>query len=176
MPAGCGGVVLRWRNQQPTRPLLFYTAVDGQTAIYVDGRPCDSARARLSFGEHLLAIHFKGISVAVPAFLFAARIDEGGSTQGAVDEELPILPVLLSAGDGTWRMTVRRPASHDWLQPEFDDHDWVPLQTLELDLETIPDGTRWRYKELLGWNAAALALPPAPEAWIRKRFRLERAA
>jgi|MudIll2142460700_1097286.scaffolds.fasta_scaffold36804_3 hypothetical protein len=176
VPAGCGGVVLRWRNQQLTLPLLFYTAIDGRTAVYVDGGPCDSARARLSFEEHLLALHLKGLTGTAPAFLFAARIDKSGSTQGAPDEGSTTLTGLLSTGDGTWRATGRRPASHEWLMPGFDDRDWAPLQAVELNPESIPDEMRWRYKELLGWNAAALALPPAPEVWIRKHFRLERAA
>ena len=38
VPAGCGGVVLRWRNPLAGLPLLVHFYAPGKSTLYLDGR------------------------------------------------------------------------------------------------------------------------------------------
>ena len=64
VPAGCGGVVLRWRN--PNSCLLFIFHFFGSKGtILLDGKTLTSVRLLISFEEHVLsfAVTYTGSGV-----------------------------------------------------------------------------------------------------------------
>src|SRR5438067_610618 len=48
VPAGCGGVVLRWRNPQQTVPLVVYLYSPGQAQLFLDGALVESTGVDLA--------------------------------------------------------------------------------------------------------------------------------
>jgi hypothetical protein len=63
VPAGCGGVVLRWRNPRAGVPVHMWLYHEGDGALFLDGASLPSARPVVSFGEHVLAFE---LAVADP--------------------------------------------------------------------------------------------------------------
>src|SRR5262245_59385715 len=55
VPAGCGGVVLRWRNPFAALPLLVYLYSPGKTELSLDGTPVVRTGNDVAPGEHLFA-------------------------------------------------------------------------------------------------------------------------
>ena len=55
IPAGCGGVVLRWRKRT-TIPVLLWLHVAGEVQAFLDGAAQTSARPLVEPGEHVLAL------------------------------------------------------------------------------------------------------------------------
>ena len=56
VPAGCGGVVLRWRNPNSGLLFILHFFVSGKATILLDGKALTSARPLISFGEHVLSL------------------------------------------------------------------------------------------------------------------------
>ena len=74
VPAGCGGVVLRWINadREITVQIRLYATVEGAT-LTIDGAAPPSSRALLARGDHVLAIHARGGAV-----MCSVRFEEKG--------------------------------------------------------------------------------------------------
>ena len=53
--AGCGGIVLRWRDPNEGMPIRFNLAATSMTELYLDGQPIERATI-LAPGEHVMAI------------------------------------------------------------------------------------------------------------------------
>ncbi|MCP5093519.1 MAG: hypothetical protein GY949_21640 [Gammaproteobacteria bacterium] len=65
VPAGCGGVVLRWFNPNSGVPVIFHGGLADRLTIYVDEVQADSGRVIVPYGEHLLAIHAAGMKCEI---------------------------------------------------------------------------------------------------------------
>lgn len=200
VPAGCGGVVLRWVD--PTAGLAIALSVRAPTPlfVYLDGERVDSARLMLGFGEHLLALHWPSVEELPPSepsdddddpalddddLALDDEDDEpvppapplllcGAQLDQRGNDELPVLEPLLSRADGSWRATVRAPTGEAWRRDlAFDESDWAPLQSTTLS--QVPEQSTWAYERLSTLGAVPLALPerPAGTLWLRKRFRLD---
>lgn len=169
VPAGCGGVVLRWINPDAGVPAVLHAAVGGSLEVRVDGAPLAGGRVQLAFGPHLLALRITPDAAAPTPFLFAGMRE---APEGARDA-----PALLtSAADGTWLCTITTP-NDDWASPDLDERAWRPLPLATSGTAAVPEAARWRFDRLVRLGAIPLALPPgAGEAWVRKRFRVEREA
>lgn len=173
VPAGCGGVVLRWVDPAAGLPIVLGVRAPTPLEVYLDGERVDSARITVSFGEHLLALGFSAAEVEAeepvpPLLLCGAQHDERGG-----DERRPVA-ALLSRADGSWRVTRSAPAGDGWRRDlAFDDGDWEPLRSTKL--ASVPTQSAWAYEQLSTLGAVPLALPPRPAGalWLRKRFRLD---
>ncbi|MCA9573543.1 MAG: hypothetical protein KC656_37160, partial [Myxococcales bacterium] len=103
VPAGCGGVVLRWIDPQTALPMLARTvAPEGRDPeLFVDGRALSSARFDLSPGPHALAIDM-GLGGAGSLLLSIVRAlarDGAGHDDAVVAlTSQPALPWRLLAG------------------------------------------------------------------------------
>src|SRR5438067_8150882 len=109
VPAGCGGVVLRWRNPHAAVPLRVHFYSPARAALFLDNAPLSSGRPELSPGEHLLALALEEIDLSSGIFLFVARHDpqtSRGHTPSSV-QETP--QKVLGVGDGSWRFTLEEP-------------------------------------------------------------------
>lgn len=192
VPAGCGGVVLRWVDPAAGLPIVLSVRAPTPLSVYLDGERVDSARLMLSFGEHLLALHWPSpeerptpsetsdddddlaldedddepVASAPPLLLCGAQFDQRGNN------DPPALESLLSRGDGSWRATVAAPTGEAWRRDlAFDDSHWLPLSRAKLSQVE----QSWAHERLSLLGAEPLALPqrPAGTLWLRKRFRLD---
>lgn len=58
VPAGCGGVVLRWVDPRRGVPIRVRAIVLGETETWLDGAPLPGGgHTRIEAGTHVLAVH-----------------------------------------------------------------------------------------------------------------------
>src|SRR5690348_5265123 len=72
VPAGCGGVILRWRNPNALQSavLSFYAPV--RADLFLDGQPPGRGRVDLTVGRHVLAVALENVNLSAGLLLFAA--------------------------------------------------------------------------------------------------------
>jgi hypothetical protein len=172
VPAGCGGVVLRWRDPRAGVPLVMRMYVEGEGTLLLDGQSPPAARSIVPLGEHVLGLVVSGFDPEYLVLMFTAADEPPTRSRPAHGAAFR----LATAADGTWRYTVDRPAGEDWLHPGFDDGDW-------LDMEARPgrrppedpdrDYARYRVDMLADAGAVGLGVThDAPRVWIRREFTL----
>ena len=180
VPAGCGGVVLRWRDPAEGLPVELWLLTSGEAAVYLDGQKVVASRPILSYGPHQLAIRFTGKQtsgrrwprpVKTPSFgilMFAAVVEVGPPAGKAATTS------FVSAADGTWKYIAREPEGELWTMPEFDDSSWIPMREQALDKPGETDyGRANRLGKLI--ELGAVGLGPREDLdrlWIRKPFVL----
>jgi hypothetical protein len=174
VPAGCGGVVLRWRNPQAGIPATIWLKVFGTGhELFIDGIKPESGLHTLSWGRHLVSLAISGLDPAQPAFLFSA-LDKKSATVHLNTRGGPANPgslSVLSMSDGSWKYTRTEPSGTDWLSLDYDDSAWLPMVAKELRQdEKNPD---YRVKDLLGKGAVPLGISEVSgQIWIRKVFTI----
>jgi len=165
VPAGCGGVVLRWVRKGEERAGVVVTLLaPASVRAWMDGVELEAGRIELLAGEHVLAAELAPYDQAGPGLVGELRAAGG---LGWRHEER-------STPDGTWRATATAPLGDGWRAPEFDDRAWTPLvERPEVVPERASSDRRARLRRL---GALALGLPLAPAAprplWLRKRWTL----
>ena len=100
VPAGCGGVVLRWYDPRAGAPATVRTT-DGE--VWLDGVALASSRVQLAPGQHVLAVHGRGPHVS-------ARLD--------ADEDNELL-------SGAQFRYVAHDPGPGWQAPDYDDRHWL---------------------------------------------------
>jgi hypothetical protein len=127
VPAGCGGVVLRWRNPLATLPVTLHLWMLGRAACRLDGAEVQTARVDLAPGRHALAVVLEQVDLSAGLILFAGTF-EPHKEKGTSRSELTERPLkVLTAADGTWKYSLTAPATDEWTSPAFDDRDWPAL-------------------------------------------------
>lgn len=168
VPAGCGGVVLRWINadREITVQIRLYATVEGAT-LTVDGAAPPSSRVLLARGDHVLAIHARGGAV-----MCSARFNERGHDR-RVSRATGLSFACDSADDGTWRATAEPPEGARWRDDPFDDSSWGFARAVTVTAPPARDAASWHYRNLTNDGVVAIGLPDHDGAlWIRKRFRI----
>jgi len=161
VPAGCGGVVMRWRDPSEGRPVLIRGFLSAAAAVFIDEQELNHGRTNLQPGSHVLALAVS--QIAAPHLLgVLAWID-------SPDSEETLLPAMLSMNDGTWKVTDAEPPEN-WKSPTFDDASWSALNASTVDVEELPSRDQWGYQRVLDNGANLLQLPEAEKLWVRKRF------
>jgi hypothetical protein len=163
VPAGCGGVVLRWRSAAlvPFHMWLYAPGQEGQV-VTIDGVVPDSSRALLKSGLHVLTLQLRTRGAEGALFMFAglSETSERGPNQ------VPVPPAaglrVLSAPDGSWKHTLVPPADDAWMQPGFDDSGWPALAGVAFG----PPSDREKYilKRMQEKEAVGLGLPESKGA------------
>lgn len=174
VPAGCGGVVLRWVDPRKGTPARVVVVVPGARAnAWLDGRSRADGRFDVEPGEHLLAIELSEIG--------DARWVMVGLLRDLADEAMSSTPVVLtgSRSDGGWQIS-ERPRGERWfedVEPAGDDDDgWRAMAdgSERVDAEARES---WRHRTLRSVGLVPLALDRAQvhegRAWIRHRFTSE---
>ena len=169
VPAGCGGVVLRWFNPNSGIPVVFHSGFAEELTLFIDGEQLTSGRATIAFGEHVLAMH--AVFTAAPYYLWLSGLRD--TAEDRYPEENRVIPELTTSADGTWRATLTEPANQTWTEFDFDDNHWAPLPTAQLDEEEMQLQASWNYNRMIRLGAGAFELGARPEMWIRKRFQME---
>ncbi len=186
VPAGCGGVVLRWYNPATGVPILLKAYwPTAPTAVLLNGIAPVSMRPLVPPGRVVLAIHFE--STSTPRHHWGRARSTGQALlmlaisrpeSGSHDMTDQSLFVARSAPDGSWRFSVTPPPDA-WVLPAFDDSAWPELVGRPLDPPKEDDyrqSDAFRSLTELGARPVGLPLPRTGPAWVRKVFRLEREA
>jgi hypothetical protein len=173
VPAGCGGVVLRWRDPRAGVPLVMRMYAAGECAVTLDGQAPPSARSVVPFGEHALGFVVSGFDPAYLVLMFVAANDKPERSVSRVDDPVSVV----TAADGFWRYTVRQPADDGWQRPGFDDRGWRDMP--RLDERRPPEDPKRDYdqyavRRLADAGAVGLGVPEAAQTvWIRREFTLQ---
>ena len=167
VPAGCGGVVLRWYNPTQAVAVLFMIYAPTPARVFLNGVQPASARPLVPLGNVVLAIEFDAVELRQALFMLAG----GHSKTFRFKEDSTC--VLRSVPDGSWRFNVTRP-SEGWMRPGFDDGGWPELIERPLDPPRADDYRGLHaHERLTKFGARPLGLPPgvtAAQVWVRKVF------
>ncbi len=157
VPAGCGGVVLRWRNPHATVPVTLYLYAPVQADCRVDGAALPSGRIDLTPGRHILTVALADVDLAGPLLMFAATFDpeKRGQHRPAGVVERPF--TVASAADGTCKFTLR-PPPEGWDRQDFDDRGWPALGQVPTPIEPGRNLPPWECRECAQLGAVCLGL------------------
>lgn len=161
VPAGCGGVVLRWIDRLAGLPALVRSVALGPIECWLDGVATTSSRVELGPGLHALALAIT--ELPRPNTPTLARID--------VNLPRDAETLVGSGSDHPWWRTDSPPTGA-WTQAGYDAgaQGWTRAGTHPDYEAELPENLRWRWRSLAG-NARALTLP-GERAWLRCEFRL----
>ncbi len=177
IPAGCGGVVLRWQNPRITRMYMVHAYAPGTATFRIDGVEWSGRMLDLAVGPHAVTVHVTQMGISSGLAMFAGVPQFSGPTRVKPDA---VNDIIRSKGDGTWKATVLEPEGENWRTPGFDDSAWVPLVTLPTSKQKLGD-KNWSYEleqclenkaELLGM--ASLPRPAEPKKGLAARLGLVR--
>jgi hypothetical protein len=175
VPAGCGGVILRWRNPHAALPITLYLYTPVPPHLLLDGAAPQTARVDLPPGKHVAGFALEDVDLSAGLLLFVASHDPTvGKLASPTELTEPALKIV-SAGDGTWKYALDPPPD-TWALPSFED-DWPALVAVRTP--TLDRNARGAYqcRECVRLGAACLGLPapvPSPrgKVWIRKAFEI----
>ena len=121
VPAGCGGVVLRWRSEISEVPVQVNLFCSGKAKLFIDGVAPASSQAMAGFGDHVLSVV---LDEASDDALLAVAVVHAADRLPPVSQQLGELLSVLSDADGTWRCATAQPADDRWMRAGFDDSAW----------------------------------------------------
>ncbi|MCB9692377.1 MAG: hypothetical protein H6736_11230 [Alphaproteobacteria bacterium] len=151
VPAGCGGVVLRWRDPRDGRPHALKIATDGEVDVFIDGRPVTGA-AGLHPGPHHIALAVSGASA------LAAVLQPSGP-----GSQMRSAPPAWSLG---MEARVHAAVVPGWEQPGFDAGSWsMPT------VSTADHGRgAWRFTQIERLGSLTIEVPGS--LWLVDRFEV----
>jgi hypothetical protein len=133
VPAGCGGVVLRWRDPAAGVPVEFLLyATSKSRSLTIDGVEKNTSRPLLPAGKHVLGLHLTEVNPSAGFLLLTAVYRSRGTAR--VGKKADVHVHFSSSSDGTWKFTTSEPADSTWQTLTFDDADWLPLQARAMDI------------------------------------------
>ncbi|HYT91444.1 MAG TPA: hypothetical protein VEL76_22210 [Gemmataceae bacterium] len=126
VPAGCGGVVLRWRNPLAGVPVTIHLYSPVKAVCLLDGEELQTGRIDLVPGRHVAAVFLEKVDLSGNLLMFGAKHDPK-ELQRVVPAEIQEPPLkVVSAADGSWKFSLDRPPD-EWTNLTFDDGDWPTL-------------------------------------------------
>jgi hypothetical protein len=134
VPAGCGGVVLRWRNPFRAIPISLWLASNGRVHLYLDGGAPVSARPTVAPGSHVLAFRASEFDNRSGILMCAAIFDEEDKevNHTKVSRRTGVTVRIPSAADGSWKYSTTEPTDDSWMLPSFDDANWPAMVARDL--------------------------------------------
>ena len=174
VPAGCGGVVLRWRNPNQGLPLTFRVYAAGASQFFLDGKLLSSARPIVPPGEHVVSLIIRGCDPRQALLLCAASFEDKTDGTGYEERSRAILVHFLSAPDDSWKYVCADPNDPAWQNAGYDDSRWSTMEKREWPQDkertkNLPNV--YRAEQLLKMGAQGLSIiERASTVWVRRRF------
>ncbi|GHG99515.1 hypothetical protein [Comamonas sp. JC664] len=163
VPAGCGGVVLRWRK--PGAPIgisLRVYVAGGARDMALDGKPLVEQRITLTPGPHVVS--FQAEQPGTEGFiLMTAELNPTLATATH--------PTAASAVNGQWKASTRPPLQ-GWQHPDYLDAGFEPMVALRVP-KPVPDSNDWLWRSLQKEATGLGMATPARKAWVRWSFHLD---
>jgi hypothetical protein len=167
VPAGCGGVVLRWFSMKDGLPVgVRVHRHQGEAELFCNGSPMTNGYASLPYGPGVLAILVGPRDHEFDWFSVRTFHTSRTRKQEGLDE----IPEMSTAMDGSWKFTLTDPGD-GWTDFELDDGNWPAMEASCMPLDSLPEGEQWRFRFLQKDEKAIFSIPQQ-QVWIRKRFDL----
>jgi hypothetical protein len=175
VPAGCGGVVLRWTDPRRAAPMALWLFTAGEAMICLDGAAPKSGRPMIEFGDHIIAFAMSGFAAKSALLVFAGVLGDGEATHTSVSRKTGATLYVLSSDDGSWKYTNDEPQDDSWMRPGYDDSNWRPMVRRALPAESEESRNSYRAKKATEFGGIPLGISRrADRVWIRKAFSLNR--
>ncbi len=157
VPAGCGGVVLRWRTRA-VLPVIIWCYQSESGKWFLDGAELTNGRVDLPAGRHVLACAFPAVDPSSALILLAAteNLRPGASTSPVETARQPLK--VVSAEDGSWKYTLEEP-DNDWALPSFDAGNWPALSVVPAPSFPENGSEPYQVRNCVELGAACLGLP-----------------
>ena len=158
VPAGCGGVVLRWVDPAKGAPALVRLyGREVAATCWLDGERLASSIAQLRAGPHAIAAHLRREEPGVQPFTLWAMYE--------ADLDLDLIP----RGAPRWCCTTS-PPPEGWTDPAFDDAAWGEVPRISAErLAELESWARRSYEEAAAAGRPVFALEH-DELWLRVAF------
>lgn len=156
VPAGCGGVVLRWIHPDQGTPATFRIS-HATGRMWLDGSELTSSLALLTPGAHTLALHLERPAEDPRTFTIGVTYDAAPQIE------------LIRGGAPRWRCLATAPRE-GWTDPAFDDAAWGAIPAASGELIAAQDS--WVRRDLerrVGSGEAVFRIDGAA-LWIRVTF------
>jgi hypothetical protein len=170
VPAGCGGVILRWRRRSDL-PFEIWMYTTAPADVFLDGVPIKTGRPLITFGEHVLAFRLGVRGQPGAVMLFAALYDEKEFRHVRMTPPSDQSYRLLSDVDGHWTCDAGVSADGSWMMPGFDDSTWRPVVAGEMPRDNTNTMGGYRLQRLANLGAK----PIGPEERGSEFIRIRRA-
>jgi len=165
VPAGCGGVVLRWINPAAGLPVLFHFFHPTTATLAVDGVATTTSRILLAPGPHVLSLEFPEPPTDGHAlFVLAGRLKISTPMHEAE-------VILRSADDRSWLFTTSTPPAGWMTDPDLPRRGWRPLTRAPVTFGETPPP--YAFDRASDAGGEPLGIPPARQARlvrVRKVF------
>jgi hypothetical protein len=161
VPAGCGGVVLRWIDPAQGVPsTLRVSAPAVEATCWLDGALLASNLLLLPEGYRVLAVHLRRIAPRAQPFTIAIHHDADGDEAD-----------LIAPGAPEWRCTAAQPRPElPWAAPDFDAAAWGPPPLASpAQIAAQEPWLRRGFEEAATAGRPVLVLETA-ELWLRVAF------
>jgi hypothetical protein len=174
VPAGCGGVVLRWRDPRAALPLLVAAYSTSKWALFIDGAEVTRTGLDLAPGPHALALTLDEIDLTGGLFLLSLFHDPARGDKHTDSPFTDWAWQLVSAADGSWKATLAEPAE-GWLTAAVAGLDWEALtRTVATPAVDWARPGAFQLHRCFEAGAAYLALPGGisgrGKVWVRTAF------
>lgn len=157
IPAGCGGVVLRWIDPAQGWPARVSVQLpNGSSTVWLDGIELDSSLVMLGAGLRTVGLHCKREQPGPQPLMLTIAYDSGDLD-------------VVARGAPQWRGTTVQPPA-GWADPAFDDASWPAIPSAPAAL--IAAQPRWylgTFEEHVAAGGSVFALD-ADELWVRVQF------
>lgn len=169
VPAGCGGVVLRWRNPHAAFPLTLYHYTPGRLRLSLDEAEVTTGRFDVAPGRHVLNVTLDEVDLSAELLLLALVHEPNRPQRESGDLVVEQPFKLVTAYDDTWLFS---------LDPSADECDWLPLVCAATPTLNDRDQGFYRIRRCTEAGAICLALPVRPvepklaTVHIRKHFSI----
>lgn len=177
VPAGCGGVVVRWIDPREGLPITLRTYAHSKVHVFLDGAPLESARPTVPRGTHVLAIHVERGAPTTGVMVSAAYEEPGRVRTAEQRRSTRSAPafVMISEPDGEWVGTNVEPTSEGWKREGFElSNTWRSLVEVAIPTPGRDAPGHWTFRELAAFKPVAIGLANQSEPlWIRRVFTLE---
>lgn len=161
VPAGCGGVVLRWLDPARGAPATVRVVASGvEASCWLDGEPLASGLTLLREGGRLLAVHLRRTEPGPRPFTVGVHHDEEH------DHETDLI------GAGARRCCTRTPPAGGaaWTAVDFDDARWAEApRATPAQLAAADSWLTYNFDRAREAGRPVLVLD-ADELWLRIAF------
>ena len=175
VPAGCGGVVFRWKAPDKTVAFEMTALISGEFEIFIDGNIPKSAVLMLEKGEHVLSLVISNFQSSQGFLLFMGKSGEIGSFyQESRFHEEDARKRVLSSPDSSWKYILSQPTDESWTDLQFNDSTWKSMISKDIPSLDEQDSRKYRLEHLSDQGAQSLGIEEVTESsiWIRKKFHL----
>jgi hypothetical protein len=156
IPAGCGGVVLRWYDPAGGHPVKAVLSVHNvaRATVWLDGEELAATRTLLRPGAHVMAVHLERAAEPGPmVYALGVMFD--------ADDDVD----LIAGGTPRWRTTTAAPPE-GW-QGGHDDTGWVAPAAVAPDI--VAKDRRYPFEAAVR-RGQSIYSAGAEAAWVRVRF------